>query len=304
MSLRAALDRVLVRSPAQMVYRRRSGRVLTVLAYHDVTDLARFKRQLDYVARQHNPLSLDATLDCLHGREPWPEAPALVTFDDGDRSVLERGVPELQARGIPAVIFVITDLLDTDTPPWWREAEELLERGGTSTQLSSREPFVAIRAMRALPDDERRAVLDELRATASRPATPRPQLRRQELSVLEERGVAVGNHTRSHPCLSRCTADVMEAEIVGAHERLETWLGHPPRAFAYPNGDHDPRAESVLRELGYELGLCFDHRQAEIPVTAPLRVSRLRVNSTDSLDRFRIVLSGLHPRLHRLLGRN
>ncbi len=36
---------------------------------------------------------------------------AAVTFDDGYRNVVENALPELQARGIPATLFIITDAL-------------------------------------------------------------------------------------------------------------------------------------------------------------------------------------------------
>jgi hypothetical protein len=34
-----------------------------------------------------------------------------------------------------------------------------------------------------------------------------------------------------------------------------------------------------------------------------MRLSRLRVNSDTGLDRFALILSGLHPTLHRARGR-
>jgi hypothetical protein len=46
----------------------------------------------------------------------------------------------------------------------------------------------------------------------------------------------------------------------------------------------------------------FDHRLAPLPLREPLRISRLRVNSDTSTDRFRIILSGLHPTVHRVRG--
>lgn len=54
-------------------------------------------------------LSLEAFLDGLERPEALPEKSALVTFDDGYRSIFRHGLPELQAAGCPAVIFVPTD---------------------------------------------------------------------------------------------------------------------------------------------------------------------------------------------------
>jgi hypothetical protein len=40
-----------------------------------------------------------------------------------------------------------------------------------------------------------------------------------------------------------------------------------------------------------------------VPAANPLRLSRLRVNSDTSLDRFDTVITGLHPALHHARGR-
>jgi peptidoglycan/xylan/chitin deacetylase (PgdA/CDA1 family) len=129
-----------------------------------------------------------------------------------------------------------------------------------------------------------------------------PQLRSEDVRDLESAGVAIGNHTLTHPCLPRCTDDVLRQEIVQAHEKLTALLTTAPEAFAYPNGDWDPRAEACLAGLGYRSGFVFDHRISRLPLRNPLRVSRVRVNSSTSLDRFELILSGLHPVLHRLRG--
>jgi peptidoglycan/xylan/chitin deacetylase (PgdA/CDA1 family) len=131
-----------------------------------------------------------------------------------------------------------------------------------------------------------------------------PQLRRDELPLLEAAGVTVGNHTVTHPCLPQCDADKAVAEVQEAHRRLRDALGHEPRTFAYPNGDWDERAEKALAGAGYEAAFLFDHRTNPATPRHPLRISRLRVNSTTSLDRLAMIVSGLHPALHRARGRS
>jgi peptidoglycan/xylan/chitin deacetylase (PgdA/CDA1 family) len=127
-------------------------------------------------------------------------------------------------------------------------------------------------------------------------------LRREELPILASAGMSVGNHTYSHPCLSRCTDEEVRLEILEAHRILTETIGAAPLSFAYPDGDWDPRGASILEEFGYQAAFQFDHRLSESSPRDPLCISRLRVDSTASLNRFRIILSGLHPALHRLRG--
>lgn len=302
--MRDLLDAALARSPAQPLLLRRAGRRLTVLAYHAVDDPQRFGDHLDLLLeRSFRPLSQDELLATLAGRRELPPRAAVLTFDDGDRSVLERGLPLLVERGIPGIAFVVAGLLDTDRAPWWQRAAYLAQRGGRSEALGDLPPARLVVALKGLPDGRRRATIEELEESAGEPAPPAPQLTRGDLRRLEAGGVAIGNHSFDHPCLTRCGDGEVERQLVKAHRALEDTLGHPPRTFAYPNGDLDPRAEPVLHRLGYEAGFLFDHRTNRWPPADALRISRVRVGSHVTADRFRILLSGLHPALHRAVGR-
>jgi peptidoglycan/xylan/chitin deacetylase (PgdA/CDA1 family) len=289
---RANLDRLLARSPAQWAFHRRARQRLAVLAYHAVDDPARFAAQLDHLTRWAHPLSLDAVVATVRGRRGLPEGAVLVTFDDGARSVYDEALPLLRERGIPAVAFVVTGLLDTDDPYWWTEVEALARGEGV--------PLV--RRLKAMPDDDRLATIAELRRVATSPAPRVPQLRRHELRALESAGIAVGNHSHTHPCLPRCADGKIGAEVADSHAVLTDALGHAPVAFAYPNGDCDARTHEVVHGRGYDVAFLFDHRLSPAVPADPLRVSRLRVDSTTSLDRFRTIVSGLHPAVHRLRG--
>jgi peptidoglycan/xylan/chitin deacetylase (PgdA/CDA1 family) len=289
---RATLDGLLVRSPAQWAFHRRARARLAVLAYHAVDDPTRFAGHLDVLVRDAHPVTLEQVVAAERGRRPLPDHAVLVTFDDGARSVYDTALPFLRERGVPAAAFVVTGMLDGDEPYWWTEVEA---RAGT-------EGAALVRRLKEADDDERLRALAELRRVASRPAPRVPHLRRRELPELEAAGIAVGSHSHTHPCLPRCGDSKIRAEVADAHAVLTEALGHEPLAFAYPNGDCDARARQAVDAHGYELAFLFDHRLASMPPPDRLRVSRLRVDSTTSIDRFRTILSGLHPTLHRLRG--
>ncbi|MER5862681.1 polysaccharide deacetylase family protein [Kitasatospora sp. NPDC002040] len=293
------------RSPLQPFFRVRAARRLSVLAYHGVDDLPSFTAQMERLVRGATPVPLAAVERAVAEGRPLPPRSVLVTFDDGDRTLLTRGLPVLDRLRIPAAAFVVAELIDGDQPFWWREAAELVAIGGSARVLSDGAPGApgaAVGRLKALPDAERRGAIEELRASAPRPAARQQQLSALELLDLVAAGVAVGNHTLGHPCLDRCTDGVVRAEVEQAHRLLTDWLGAAPTAFAYPNGNFDARADAVLRELGYRLGFLFDHRQDALLPPNPLRISRLRVNSDTSRARFDTILSGLHPTVHRLRG--
>ncbi|OKJ16093.1 polysaccharide deacetylase family protein [Kitasatospora sp. CB01950] len=299
---RRGIDALLRHSPLQPVFRARAARRLAVLAYHGIDDPVAFRAQMERLARTAHPVGPEQVADAAERRRPLPPRSVLVTFDDGDHTVLTRALPILARLRIPAAAYVITDLVDTDRPYWWTEAAHLVRHGGRTPALHGLGPAAAVHRLKTLPDAQRLLSLAELRATARRQAPGQRQLSAPEIRTLLDGGLTIGNHTASHPCLDRCDDDPLDAQLVDAHDRLTGWLGHPPTTFAYPNGNHDPRAETVLRTLGYRTAFLFDHRHADLVPTHRLRISRLRVNSHTGPDRFDTILSGLHPAVHRLRG--
>ncbi|MFD8788965.1 polysaccharide deacetylase family protein [Kitasatospora sp. NPDC059599] len=286
-------------APVQPLFRARAAQRLAVLAYHGVTDHRSFGAQLDRLQQLATPVSLTAVLQAVTERRPLPPRSVLVTFDDADRSVVTHALPALHARGIPATAFVISELIGTERPFWWHEADFLARHGGRARSLDCGHPSQLLRRLKAMPDPDRRRSLHELRVSADRRPPSQEQLTPADLLALRDGGVAIGNHTQGHPCLGRCDDDTVRAEITGAHEALTRWLGEPPTAFAYPDGGHDPRAETVLQELGYRLGFLSDHRLGPRLPSHPLQISRLQVDSATTTRRFDTILSGLEPAYRR-----
>jgi glycosyltransferase involved in cell wall biosynthesis/peptidoglycan/xylan/chitin deacetylase (PgdA/CDA1 family) len=297
------VDRLLVRSPAQAAFLRRSQRRLAILAYHAITDPEPFARQLDYLGQEAHPVSLEEALAALEGRASLPKHAVLITFDDADRSLLENGLGSLRERGLPGAAFVIAGHLNGHQPFWWVEADELVQAGGRVADLGNLSAPEVVRRLKRLSEDRRRAAMDELRLSSRQMVRTQAQLHAGDLRTLTAAGVAIGNHTVNHPCLPRCTGDQVRGEIVRAHEILAQAAGSPPEVFAYPNGDWDPRAEPVLEGLGYRAGFLFDHAIMKPSASRPFRVSRLRVDSTTSTSRLALLLSGLHPAIHRVRTR-
>ncbi len=291
-------DKVLRFSPIQAVSSRRAIGKLTVLAYHGIEDAAMFKAQLDYLGSLASFVSLDQVIEHVRHGSAFPRRPVLLTFDDGDPSVLAVAAPELHERGIPAIAFVIPGYLGTDRPFWWEEAAMLHWSSGKSDAAT------VIREMKCISNEERLAAIEAMRKHHSGTRLVREQLQFKDLTALVELGIEIGNHTYTHPILTQCDPEVVEDEIVNAHQTLEARLGHSIRAFAYPNGDHDPAVVEAVESCGYDVAFSYDHALEPLPVHDSLLISRVRVNSTTSIDRLSIIVSGLHPWLHRRAGRS
>ena len=128
---------------------------LVVLAYHDVPDGETFAAQLDALSDGWRPVTLDDAVAWAADGLPLPRRACLVTFDDGDRTVLDVAAPLLSERGIPGVAFVVTDHIGTSVPFWWVEVAELVAVGARAPSGFPDGSGALIRRLKTVPNRRR-----------------------------------------------------------------------------------------------------------------------------------------------------
>lgn len=297
--VRSGADRILSSSIVSDASWRWLPGELRVLAYHGVPDASLFARHLDLICATATPVSMSEVVAATSGAS-LPDRAVLVTFDDGDPTVLDHALPLLSERSMPAVCFVIGGLVDSALPFWWAEVADHLAHGvrAPSGYPATSDGLVA--ALKKAPDAERRRVIDHLRD--GRGLVPEQRnLTAHDLWAMERSGMEIGNHTLTHPCLDMCDASTIHSEISDSDRRLADILGHRVATFAYPNGNTDQRVLEAVRKVGYDAAFLFDHRVARLD--QPLALSRLRANATDSLERLGAVLSGAHATVNAMRAR-
>jgi peptidoglycan/xylan/chitin deacetylase (PgdA/CDA1 family) len=277
-----------------------------VLVYHRVgerrldpwrlmVDPEIFAGQMETLARDWSPLSLAELVEGF-GRRRLPERAVAVTFDDGYADNLEVAAPVLLEYGIPATLFVATDLIDSGGPPWWDELASLLLEpaelpptlmlsSGNGNQWSipsvaADEPRVAVStqpweatlgtrlrafyevwlALRELDAPTRVEALEEIAewANASRPSG-RVLLtweQLQEFAALP--GFELGAHTLTHPALPGCSPEDTRAEIARGADRVRARSGVEVDQFAYPFGTWSRRVARLVAELGFRAAYTTD----------------------------------------------
>src|SRR5689334_11060495 len=75
-----------------------------------------FEKQLDWIGRRFRFVSLDEIGLHLADGRPFAKPAAAITFDDGYADVYRYAFPILKRKGIPAAVFVVTELIGTRTP--------------------------------------------------------------------------------------------------------------------------------------------------------------------------------------------
>lgn len=74
---------------------------------------------------------------------------------------------------------------------------------------------------------------------------------RAQLLEMDDGGVTIGAHSRTHPDLRRCSPGELEGEVRGSKEDLEDLLAKPVTSFAYPTGLTDDRVFAAVAAAGF-----------------------------------------------------
>jgi peptidoglycan/xylan/chitin deacetylase (PgdA/CDA1 family) len=298
-----------------------------VLGYHQVVDDAprgaacipamlvrtrTLERQLDEVGRRFRFVSLDELGERLAGKDPAVRSLAAVTFDDGYRDVYENAFPLLRRKGIPAAVFVVTDLVGTSRlqthdrlylaiarlmrrPQGLARLHAALRELGTEVPLRVREsdgdPFTVLRALiEGLGAAELEGLCEGLGAVSVPADGGLEELRSltwEMVADMHRAGITIGSHTRSHARLTHESPDRIAEELASSRAELERRLGTPVRHFAYPDGGFDPAVVDGVAAAGY--GFAYTtcrHRDARAPLLTVPRRLFWENTATDGAGRF------------------
>ena len=268
------------------VYLERYSSELRVLAYHTVPDSSKFETQIRYLKSEFKIIDIDTLQLALQGKTELSKKSLLITFDDGDFSVYENGLPVLKKYELPAILFVISGLIDTYEGFWWKQIEKYYENEGETYTRARQKANL----LKQVPEIERQKYLSKI------PTLDCRQLNTKELEELSVNKVAIANHTHTHPMLNNCSDEEIEEELIQVQKRFEKLPFAYFNVFAYPNGNWDHRTEKLIQNKGISVAFLFNHELNKKSLN-PLRISRIAVNTNDDLPEFKVKVSGLHSRI-------
>ena len=319
---------------------RRANRPL-ILGYHRIVDdfegtarhempsmltsTAMFERHLDLVGQHFRFVTLDEIGAHLVSGEPFAEPVAAVTFDDGYRDNYEHAFPILTRKGIPAAVFVVTDLVGK--PAWqihdklfhlitkayaaWNhprhELATLLQRLDLPaghllrTRAATSSPMMVVSAL--LPDLSVQnivRVMNALEANVGNGFHNLPlSLTWSMIQDMHRAGVIIGSHTRRHISLPAESVQTVVAELEGSKRQIEEHTGAPVVHFAYPGGQFTPRDVEALERAGYRFGYtACPHQDSRHPTLTIERLLLWEGSSVDSTGHFSPAI--LRCQVHRL----
>lgn len=260
---------------------------MKILTYHKVEDAVNFEKQLRFLKKfGFNVISLDEFRKKLT-HQSFNSKDVLITFDDGEYSVYKNAMPLLKKYNYPSVMFIVTDLIGTDTPYWWDEIKYYTKNPDD------------VRRMKKVKNEERLKYLGELRSSGNQERFKQRQLTLEELKEMEANGMAIANHSSSHPMLDQVSPADLEKELSKSFDHLKKEGFQHHDVIAYPNGNVSEEVVKCIEKIGYKVGMLFNHDVCE-SVSSPFRISRLSVNDHSPYWKYMLILFNIHPRILKL----
>lgn len=278
-----------------------------------------FARQMQFLAKNYNPVTMDQILSFVEGREVLPRRSIAVTFDDGYADNAEVAAPIMEQYGIFGTFYVTTGAVSPGPIPWFVRLRNVF---GTSPCLEWKNPVDGLTYQLADKDQNREAYIQACSQCACLCGNEQIQLIEsiesdlkvtlpakhnkfmlspEQIKLLHARGHIIGSHTVSHPNVAYIDEKKVYEELFESKKYLEGVLGAPVVHFSYPSPIFEPHwrdsTVDICHKIGYRTavtctsGLVFSGDN-------PLSLRRLAVPKKMFPLRWNIetVFAGLAPR--------
>ena len=261
-----------------------------ILMYHSVRDVVEegsdwigpgithattvFTRQMELVARQFRPVTLDQITAFVQEGAALPPRAVAVTFDDGFLDNVQCAFPVLQHFGISAAFYLMVSQIGEADAPWYcrirhaflRTSQESWKRPGQELTWDLTTPATRVAAIEVAfglcaplaGEQQRKTVRAIEQELGVDPVLPpqRIMMNWEEARELRRRGHIVGSHTLTHPNVAHVVNDEeLRQEIVDSKRSMEEWMHGPVTHFSYPHPALHPqwteKTLSATRDAGY-----------------------------------------------------
>ena len=116
---------------------------------------------------------------------------------------------------------------------------------------------------------------------------------RTQVLEMDDAGVTIGAHSRTHPDLRACPPERLEREVRGSKEDLEDLLAKPVTSFAYPTGLTDERVQAAVAAAGFTSAVTTRPGWWR-PATMPLEIPRSFVQNFSDATFLAAMAGGLN----------
>ena len=324
----------LLSAPARILMRTSApSNCVAVLMYHDlarddadieawtVVREGDFLRQLEFLTRHCDILSLDQALAHMQAPIASERPRVVITFDDGNRGIATVLLPIVEACKIPVTIYIATRQIAEAQSYWFDRIINALQSDqivtidlrayGLGTYQFNRHRGkrnwhridCLLEDLKSLVPGTRESAVETVLSSLPAAANGRG-LKIEPMTINHVKALAacsyftIGAHSHCHNILPQLSSEEIEHSVKLSKELLEQWIGRPVEHFAYPDGSYNDTVREIVRRAGF--------RSATMTKPNLWRngnslfcIPRIGVGRYDSLERFKFNLiagaRGLFP---------
>lgn len=280
-----------------------------------------FAAQVRHIRDRYQPMTLASLIEHYDRTGTMPDHAVVITVDDGYRDFYDLAFPILRQYGVPATLYATSGFVDQRLWLWPDKVTWLLQHCDALTEtlqlgelqlppLTLDEPRrrslwkQLIAHLLSLPDSEKHQQIARLYQAFDMTLPEQAPagfeaMTWDQLSEVQEAGIEVGGHTRTHPSLGQVSHQQAREEIQGCLSDLNHHLGEQPRTFCYPNGQPDD-FNGTLQPLVAQAGFLAAVTAFPDALGIRPRYAMRRHVSGDDMFQFHKSVSGLEYLGHRL----
>ena len=279
-----------------------------------------FENIIQYLLKNYTIVDLEKTILNPLAVDEQNQKLAAITFDDGYKDILDFAVPYLLNNKIPFSVFVITDSVTNQRPPWTFVLDYLLTYsdilqnpfGSLLPNSFSKNDWVdkhsrMLFAQKLKPylkttnNNFRKEVIEMCLDTFDDITIPTNLMMSwDDIRSLHNKGVAIGSHSHTHPLLHNVSCDdEIRNEFLVSKEILLAQLGTNPTMIAYSVGGVDERIKKSAKDSGYQLGLMVQGEMYNSHVHDHFEIPRIELYEESSL-KFKLRINGSIQRVKRM----
>ncbi len=245
----------------------------------------RFDKIVHYLKKNFEIVPLEQTVLGIY-KPTTAKKLCAITFDDGYKDFVEHALPILKKHNAPASMYVITDCVDTNLPPWTFIFNHLLLNTKLpGLEINSENVPANIRkikwktprskvayinyisyVLKRISDEAREDVLQQIRNQIKDVANLYGLMMNwDDIRFIKNEGIEIGSHSANHPILSKdLHLDNIRHELIKSGKEIEKETGKFPLTISYPFGIYNNDAKKIAKEVGYKMGVTVFPKQYSI----------------------------------------
>ncbi|MHA1696611.1 MAG: polysaccharide deacetylase family protein [Candidatus Helarchaeota archaeon] len=300
---------------------------LVILIYHGITShdlfispyhlpLSIFKKHLAYLKKKrYTFITLTEWLKIKKTIKKLKKRYAILTFDDGYKSVLINAYPLMKKLGIKGCFYLVTDVIDKEELLWddyikfsllelqdqeykfFFKGKEKVYSLKTKNQRKNA-ILEILKLMRTLDNNELKAHLTQFKNLSLKfnkipyfndfKCVKWDDLKKIELDILE-----IGSHTSSHCFLDNLKTDEQfEDELLKSKKIIENAMSIEIKHLSYPHGAINLETIQQAKRFNYKSGVTIERELNDLKED-PFRLKR--VLGYRDMILFKTHVSGLYP---------